>query len=635
MSTSFIFRSRFLLATLIFSGFLLPLLSFAQSGEAVPVSEEQNLTEQMTLVADVNIHGGGVVENLPREVTVGFSIMSSLGLQEGVRYGLILLEKEDQVELDQYVTDEVLTLTQGEYVYREFTYVAPATVAAGDYELSVVSQNQTGVPLATYSLGTVTFSESQIDAEVVTESCSFDKITDGEIECVVANTSNIEKEVTIEVQITAGDLFGQKVGTLFTTNVAVPANSSVSYTLPSYAEDKLGGAYTLNSQIFIQGRQLLDRNIYTERFGTINPSISNLFVLEGEEPVLGVVVVSAPAGTFVNIAPTSKSELCALTRADIESARTDVTLSSGCKGSTMAVSLMGADGSVFDIQEVYLKGAPETEMTYSEIQPVGKLFFVMVIIIGLTMMWLLMILLRRNRSTTMVLMLLILPLLALGTSFHQAEAATATAQKVYQCVNKNASGCDNSTEFYTANAYFVGPNSVAPGAEYEVSATISSGKADTNSWTGIEAGAAPTCPPGNGAAAGCAGNDRSNLVGSFGTVSGSTADNGVSLGTRSFSAPTTPGTYILGFWAFLTGVPEFEYNATMSYGSMSFTVIAPQCSDGVDNGDGDGLADANDPNCFSTCVATGSTGSASFLPNEREDRVCTPAPTVTLTPRQS
>jgi hypothetical protein len=146
------------------------------------------------------------------------------------------------------------------------------------------------------------------------------------------------------------------------------------------------------------------------------------------------------------------------------------------------------------------------------------------------------------------------------------------------------------------------------------------------------------CPQG----VGC---DSSFVFGHPGTGLASSNDGGAT-GSGIFTAPTTPGTYKMGFAAFFSEDPVaagFCNNSIgsqpcgitpFSYAEISFVVTGTACSDSLNNDSAQG-ADSADPQCHSDCNVN---NAASYVPTHTSETTqvgSCPAPTLNLTGRSA
>jgi len=619
MNAYIISLSRYFLIALLSLSFLFPSWSLAQEAETTssPTPEPVLVSEENTLIANINIHGGGVKENSGREISFGFTIMSSLGLQNNVRYGVELYENtvEGVLLVDQQVFDEVLTLAPDDYVYREAVYVPPGSVTAGGYELRVVSRTESGISLAAYSLGVITLTTPQIVSTLSTESCSFATLAEGEVVCVIKNSSDTEQDITVTARLKEGDIFGQDIGLPFVSSLTVPAKGAVSYSLPAYGEEPFNGIYTVNSQIDTKVGLILSRESFTQSFGKVSPLISNLFVLDEAALVLGVVVSQVDTDSVVTVMPFLQAENCPDVDRKLEAIRTDIVLASGCEGRDLFVSLIGSDGTLFDSETITIPAA-ETPLPVTEAQPVEKGLYALMALVGLILLGLLVLWLRERKSTP-VLLLLLLPILSLWVPTNYSEAATVSLSARY-----NHKTFDRG--YITARVNIAGADQIQAGDTYLVTGNMSvtaNGDYLGEYYHGSEMLYGGSCPREGS----CDG-----ILDSHGISDSFTLDaSGFQFETfsnSSFVAPAQSGNYNLGFGGGIVPMTSPDITPmTFAFASLPVTVTAsPQCSDGVNNGDGDGLIDSADPSCHSDCNAG---NAASYLPNSNnENLACTPPP---------
>ncbi len=123
---------------------------------AMPLSvsaQEAGIPQGIVILADVNIHDVSSVRT-DDGYDVSFTIKNRMGVQSDIRYGLELVSNEGVVST--YVSDEVLTLREGESVRKTIRYTAPPHMK-GAFSATLMSENSRGLLLATIGLGTFEF----------------------------------------------------------------------------------------------------------------------------------------------------------------------------------------------------------------------------------------------------------------------------------------------------------------------------------------------------------------------------------------------------------------------------------------------------------------------------------------------
>lgn len=122
-------------------------------------------------VAEVNISGAKIADQLSGVLNISFSITNGTGVQSGVKYGVRLTPKgKPNTIIDEKTFDEALTLDEHASVYRSVVYTVPS-VLSGDYDVYVISNSATGFPFSVSRAGTATVTATVKGIELLSESC--------------------------------------------------------------------------------------------------------------------------------------------------------------------------------------------------------------------------------------------------------------------------------------------------------------------------------------------------------------------------------------------------------------------------------------------------------------------------------
>ncbi len=111
------------------------------------------------VVADVSIRQARIETLIGNTMTVDFSLTNGGSAQPDVRYGLEIIQADkngNELSVDEDISAEVLSLSQGQTLQRSITYTPPGFFS-GTYQVWVVSQTSSGLPLSTGLAGVATF----------------------------------------------------------------------------------------------------------------------------------------------------------------------------------------------------------------------------------------------------------------------------------------------------------------------------------------------------------------------------------------------------------------------------------------------------------------------------------------------
>ncbi len=129
------------------------------------------------LVATVNIYNAKIVTQADRDFTISFDISNRIGAQPQVKYAMQLMKSSSTTGntlIDEKIYDEVLSLGENAAESRTIEYSVPMPIPAGTYNLSILSENESGLILGNSSLGQVTIKASTSNTvEIVPDSCKF------------------------------------------------------------------------------------------------------------------------------------------------------------------------------------------------------------------------------------------------------------------------------------------------------------------------------------------------------------------------------------------------------------------------------------------------------------------------------
>lgn len=103
---------------------------------------------------------------------ISFSLTNRTGVQSGVKYGILLMgtDPKNPIVVEEKVYPESLTLAPGSSISKEVTYEAPKMLS-GDYNLYIVSRNESGFPFGKILLKKITLKSKTGGLEIIPSSC--------------------------------------------------------------------------------------------------------------------------------------------------------------------------------------------------------------------------------------------------------------------------------------------------------------------------------------------------------------------------------------------------------------------------------------------------------------------------------
>lgn len=622
----------FLLAVIFISQILGTSFTQAQVPEQVAIPEPavSNKSTGPTILADTNIVGGGVRVENSRQIIAGFTLENRLGIQEGVRFGIEVYTLGEEPKLvDILVSPETVSLEEGQYSYQELSYTPPASLPAGSYNINAVAWSDKGLSLAFRTLGEGTFEESNIPHLAEVSDCDMKNPSeDGFVDCVIKNLSDEKQSLKLLATYTRGNLFGETLGEPITYEIELEPKAEIKQAI-RLLEMSSTTALTIQTQLLNETGVLIDNNQFTKSASVFKPSILNIYAsttIDGH--TLAMSVRGSRGGETVIVSPTTLDEACKEMVVPVTGMRTDILLPLACRGE-LSVALFDSSKNLLDYDSVTL---PEPEPVVTEEVPVTEggstlnWTALITIIAALGLLVMLIVFMRKNKVPPVAVMLLF-ALMSLIPSDVGAVSAADTQKIFCLWTQYDAGDCSDlgaiSSMVATWNPSVIAGQTISVGTTFSIDQLGLTQFRDINNiyFYKVADGEVGVCDE-----HGCS----SNSLRGF-TRSGN---------TWTKIAPSTPGTYRIGISAgFVNGnqlhsdfmSPGYSYDEDY----ITVTAAPAQCGDGVSNGDGDTLADINDPACHSDCDATD--GDSTYVPGHPSELnssnvACTP--TVRLTPRQ-
>lgn len=99
------------------------------------------------LIASINIDKISYTKE-DKQYNISFTLSNELGIQNDIRYGVVLINSKTNNLADLYLSNDVLTLKENEKRDLNIKYTIPNYIQEGEYILMIESQNSNGIPLA-------------------------------------------------------------------------------------------------------------------------------------------------------------------------------------------------------------------------------------------------------------------------------------------------------------------------------------------------------------------------------------------------------------------------------------------------------------------------------------------------------
>jgi len=112
------------------------------------VPNEDGSDNQPIVVANVEFTQPVVMYETENEMKIGFNLFNFRGSQPDIRYGFQLIKNNapTQILVDELIYDEVISLNENASKYIEASYKFPEYLPVGEYDLFLVSKNESGFP---------------------------------------------------------------------------------------------------------------------------------------------------------------------------------------------------------------------------------------------------------------------------------------------------------------------------------------------------------------------------------------------------------------------------------------------------------------------------------------------------------
>lgn len=407
-------------------GFYLPNFTSAEEISAeVEVKTIPSSTDNITLLATVNIHSAKIVSQEGNTFNISFDISNREGIQTGVKYGVALIMNKlngSQFVVDEKVYPESITLPENSSISKNITYTAP-DILGGKYSLYLTSNNESGFPFAISYLGEVKLSPLAKGISIGSDTCSVSIVGDksgrvytinegvdidkGEslkLTCDAINTLDSSVTVSPSFETRVRSLYGNVVeqGQVDTTPVTFNAQEKKSFTvnLPKLENPQVYNVkFSLNSEgtfsnpiyikYMINGTIATINNLFFDKDSYKKGEIANLSVLwtkpnvellRTEDPKSANIYLS----TFVT---NKKGKVCAeelkqlIPQNDFSSKIiAPVFMQSSCVNPEVSVKLMTEDGTVLDQKSFKVESFDDGSKSLNTIQLILILIGAIIII---------------------------------------------------------------------------------------------------------------------------------------------------------------------------------------------------------------------------------------------------------------
>lgn len=146
-------------------------LLLGSSAYATTMTTDDN--GKVIVLADVNIYDAKITSQNGNQINISFNLDNGQGVQSGIKYSVSLIKENggSQVEMDEFIYPEVLSLSSNSSIKKEISYIAPSNIS-GDYTLMVKAKSPSGLPLGLGIAGKVKLTSTVTGIMINTDTCN-------------------------------------------------------------------------------------------------------------------------------------------------------------------------------------------------------------------------------------------------------------------------------------------------------------------------------------------------------------------------------------------------------------------------------------------------------------------------------
>jgi hypothetical protein len=132
-----------------------------------------NPKTDVVFIANTSIREAQITSQNINEISISFSIENGESVQSGIKYGVSLVKETDkgQFTVDEYVSSEVISLSENSLIKKDIKYIAPKNIN-GEYTILVTLKNESGLTLGLGIAGKITLESSIKGIQILPETCN-------------------------------------------------------------------------------------------------------------------------------------------------------------------------------------------------------------------------------------------------------------------------------------------------------------------------------------------------------------------------------------------------------------------------------------------------------------------------------
>jgi len=134
---------------------------------------EEKKTQEAIILADVGIYNAKINSQDKNQLTISFRLDNGKQAQPDIIYAVSLKQKNAQggsTVVDEKVYSEIINLAENQSIEKVISYTAPDYLA-GNFEVWVISENSSGLPLGMAKAGEIKLSGTNQFINIQPETC--------------------------------------------------------------------------------------------------------------------------------------------------------------------------------------------------------------------------------------------------------------------------------------------------------------------------------------------------------------------------------------------------------------------------------------------------------------------------------
>ncbi len=246
------------------------------------------------LLATVNIYNATNTKIDNNTYSISFQLDNRVGIQSDIRYGVELMNKSTGQIADLYLVNQALTLGENQSKDLTLKYSLPGFLSNGSYNLMIVAQNASGLPLAVVPAG---YPEAIIDIQnnsklINLQDCSlfvdasstnnslFANLNSNQALTATCKVNNLTNDNNYSLQLIThkGGKFGNILNNAIEQDLGIKknTNNTINFKIPTLNNP---GSYSVDTFLINSKGEKVSPSIYfTYNISGLNVIIQNLIL---------------------------------------------------------------------------------------------------------------------------------------------------------------------------------------------------------------------------------------------------------------------------------------------------------------------------------------------------------------------